>query len=76
MVSGIFVNNIESVLKSGTLNADLISDHKLVFCELNIKTVSSEEKVITYRDFKNIDVIKLKQDLAAAGLEEMLHITD
>nr|CAH7767833.1 unnamed protein product [Callosobruchus chinensis] len=76
LIDAIFVSNIDIVEKSGTLNADLISDHKLVFCELAMRVSRVKEKFVTYRDLKNMDIVKFKEDLKHAGLECIFYIND
>lgn len=63
LLDPIFVTNPNIIVNVGLLNADLISDHKLVFCDLSLKTSKSISKLITYRDFKNFNYNIFLQDL-------------
>ncbi|RZC42395.1 hypothetical protein BDFB_014624, partial [Asbolus verrucosus] len=51
LIDVIYCNFPDMVLNSGTINADLIADHQLVYCTLNIKFNKIQPKFITYRDF-------------------------
>lgn len=53
LIDVIFTNRPDHVLNQGTLNADLISDHRAIFCDLNVTLNRPKPKTITYRNFKN-----------------------
>nr|CAH7731134.1 unnamed protein product [Callosobruchus chinensis] len=56
LLDPIFVNNTECIVESGTLNADIFSDHDMVFCSIS-STFKRKPKFVTFRDFKiNIDI--------------------
>lgn len=59
----IFSNNCEFILNSGTINADSISDHRAVFCDLDIALPRSKPKFVTYRNFKNFSYDNFLVDL-------------
>nr|CAI5863097.1 unnamed protein product [Callosobruchus analis] len=63
LIDPIFVSEPVSVISSGLINADMISDHHLVFCKLRVPKHTFKQKYITYRDFKNFDEEKFYADL-------------
>lgn len=59
----IYFNNTDLLSRSGTLNADLISDHRMIFCEINLAVQKSRPKIITYRNFSNFRLEDFLKDL-------------
>nr|CAI5849653.1 unnamed protein product [Callosobruchus analis] len=65
LIDIIFVSNVEKCIAKGTINADTISDHFLVYCEISCD-YKKTEKYVTYRDFKNFSL-----DLFLCGLHSI-----
>lgn len=63
LLDPIFVTDSEIVSNVGTLSADSISDHRLVFCKLDIVKPRTPQKIITYRLFKNLNFQSFSSDL-------------
>lgn len=55
IIDVIFLNNSKLMSKCGVLDADLISDHQLVFCHLKFNFIRPPPKIITFRDFRHFD---------------------
>lgn len=47
LIDVIFCNNSESISNPGVINADLISDHDLVYCELMFESTNIKPKILT-----------------------------
>nr|CAH7767653.1 unnamed protein product [Callosobruchus chinensis] len=76
LIDPIFISNPNIFVESGTINADHISDHRLVFCKLRIKTAKHDTKYISYRDFKNIDIAGLRECLKRINLDQSYYLDD
>lgn len=77
LLDPIFVNCDSSLVsESGTLNADAISDHRLVFCNIKIKKPRFAPKMIEYRDYKNFEAATFLNDLAELDWEQFIQETD
>lgn len=63
LIDPIFISNEDMVLKSGTISADGISDHKLVFCDIKILKCKMKPKLVTFRCFKNFILNEFLIDL-------------
>lgn len=63
LIDPILVTSNELVNSSGTLSADNISDHRMVFCDLNVKKNKLEPKILKYRCFKNFNLNSFLNDL-------------
>nr|CAH7717665.1 unnamed protein product [Callosobruchus chinensis]CAH7730660.1 unnamed protein product [Callosobruchus chinensis] len=74
LLDPIFTNTPNKVVNSGTINADFVSDHKLVFCDIILKVRKYEPKLITYRDIKNIDPIVFKYDILGIGFDQIFYL--
>nr|CAI5851331.1 unnamed protein product [Callosobruchus analis] len=58
------------------MNVDHISDHKLVFCELSSIITKQQPKIITYRDFKNINHDAFKKCLSQMNFDYVYYVRD
>ena len=58
LIDAIFVTNSDIVLKSGVISADNISDHKAVFCDVNLSKAPTISKIIRYRCFRNFNYVE------------------
>lgn len=63
LIDPIMVTNTNFVNSSGTLPADNISDHRMVYCDINIVKNRSQPKLITYRCFDNFNLNLFLDDL-------------
>lgn len=64
------------MLKSGTLNADLVSDHCLIYCTLRVNKCHDISKYVTYRDFKKFIYADFYADLIQVKWDTILYISD
>ena len=55
LIDPIFVRSIFPICESGTLNADVISDHRVTYCNMNMPEFKQRHKIVTFRDFKHFD---------------------
>lgn len=76
LIDPIFVDCLDKVSTHGTINADLISDHRLVFCTLNISAPKNKQKFIQIRSFKNIDNDEFAADLQNIPWNHIIHLPD
>nr|CAH7767839.1 unnamed protein product [Callosobruchus chinensis] len=74
LIDPIFVSEPVSVCSSGLINADMISDHHLVFCKLRVPKHKFKQKYITYRDFKNFDEEKFYADLLLIPWYDIIYL--
>lgn len=63
LLDPIFINS--TCVNTGTLNADMFTDHRLVFCDISFKLQKQRPATIVCRDFKNIDMEKFNADLVS-----------
>ncbi|XP_050309050.1 uncharacterized protein LOC126745322, partial [Anthonomus grandis grandis] len=59
----IFVSNVLLVSNKGVLSADAVSDHKIIYCELNLAKINCSQKIVRYRCFKNFNVYNFNADM-------------
>lgn len=57
----------------GTINADLISDHRLVYCSLNIPVNKRKQKFIQIRNFKNFNIDDFSTDLHNVAWDNIIY---
>lgn len=76
LIDPIFINNKDIVTNSGTVEADVLTDHKLVFCRLSISVAKHKQKYITFRDFKNLDMAALHNDLLTFPWDSIFYMND
>lgn len=65
LIDPIFINDKTLISNAGTINADMLADHRLVFCKLDISVNKQKQKIITYRDFSNFNHDNFLHDLQA-----------
>ena len=63
LLDPIFTTNCDMISTFGTIDCRDISDHKLVYCCLNISIFSPKVRIITQRQFKGINIVSLLADL-------------
>lgn len=76
LLDPIFISDTELFCNSGTLNADTISDHRLIFCNLNIIVNRSKQRMYTFRDFKYFVYEDFMLDLNNLPWQNILNIND
>lgn len=76
LIDVIFINKPEFISNTGVINADLISDHQLVFCSLNITLQKPKPKEVTYRDFKNLSREHFLVDLNSIYWDNIFYINN
>ena len=65
LLDALLTNTPELFVKSGTFDPGL-SDHCMVYGEMNVKVHKHRTKIITYRQMKNTDFDQLNHDLQEA----------
>lgn len=70
----IYTNFPDQIGNSGTLIADLISDHRLTYCNVKVFIIKDPPKFITFRDFKNMNHDSFLDDLANVKWDNLLYI--
>ena len=73
LLDAIFVTNLSSVQKNGVILADIISDHKVIYCELNLSKIATIPKFIKYRCFKNFSYPNFLSDLHQLPWNDILY---
>lgn len=75
LIDQIFINqNISN--SSGTINADLITDHMLIYCELHLSVPKCTQTYVTYRNFNNLNYDDFWSDLQSIPFEDVFYLTD
>lgn len=72
LLDPIFSSDKNIIKNSSVINADHISDHKLVQCELNLKCPKFKQKFIKFRDFKHFDYERFLTDLQSIPFQNLL----
>lgn len=76
LIDPIFISNTNIVKNHGTINADIITDHRLVFCDLAIEIFKRKSKMHTYRDFRYFNQQQFDNDLNSIPWHEILYINN
>lgn len=76
LIDVIFTNKLDDIIDSGVINADLVSDHSLIYCTLNLNVSYKIPKFITYRNFKTFSYDKFSADLSQMPWDNILYIND
>lgn len=76
LIDVIFVNNPEWVLNVGTINSDLISDHRMVYCKLTVELPRAKPKIITYRDFNKFSNNDFLADLKNINWNQIYYLNN
>lgn len=76
LIDPIFISDSDLVADVGTVNADLISDHKLVYCKMKIAAVKSTQKFVKFRDFKNFNAERFQEDLLNVQWDNIIYTRD
>lgn len=74
LIDPIFINDCAIVKNFGTLNADIITDHRLVFCEVIVDIRKRVQKMHTFRSFKYFNQQLFDDDLHSISWQEILRI--
>lgn len=74
IIDVIYVNCTHLVTSTGTLNGDLISDHRAVFCTMKSSHFRSKPKHITYRDFKHFSHADFCLDLQMVPWDQVYYL--
>lgn len=76
IIDVLFANCTDFITNSGTIPADLISDHHAIFCEVNISVSRTTPKIVRYRDFKNFSRDSFYQDLRNICWDDIFYINN
>lgn len=76
LLDPIYIEKSKICLVSGTLNADLFSDHRFVYCVLKFECVNNPQKFITFRDIKNLDMHAFNNQLNNIHWLDIVTVTD
>nr|CAI5832097.1 unnamed protein product [Callosobruchus analis] len=74
LIDSLYLKKPDTCLRSGVINADLFSDHGLVFCELSFDHVKTRQKYITFRDFTKFDQETFDNDLYSIPCHEIIYM--
>ena len=64
LIDLLIVSDPNEVVQAGQISVPAISRHDLIYCVLSHKIPKPEQKIITYRDFKNFDEAAFLTDVA------------
>lgn len=76
LIDPIYLNIKDKCSKQGTINADLLTDHRLVYCELLISVPKHKSKLVTFRDFRHFNTDSFNTDLYSIPWHNLLHFND
>lgn len=76
LIDPIFLSDNDILLETGVLPADTISDHRLVFCVLNVPIVVNKQKFITYRNFKDFNFENFSRDLSNINWNNIINLNN
>nr|CAI5853390.1 unnamed protein product [Callosobruchus analis] len=76
LIDSIFVLSPYSLLSVGTLNADLISDHHLVYCNLNLRSIKNKVKLVSFRVFRQFNQVSFLEDLRGVNWYEIFYVNN
>lgn len=74
LIDPIFVNDHTLVKNCGTLNADIITDHRFVFCEIIVDIHKRVQKMHTFRSFKYFNKHLFDIDLNNISWQDILYM--
>nr|CAH7753144.1 unnamed protein product [Callosobruchus chinensis] len=74
LLDPIFFSNQELNCGAGTINADHISDHRAVYCNIRVKYPKCPQKVVTFRDFSKFDKDAFNIDLFNVNWLDIVYI--
>lgn len=74
LIDVIFINNSDLILNSGTMDSSFISDHRVVYGDLNLYLHHIEPKIITYRDFRDFSHGLFSSDLESVHWDEIFYL--
>ena len=76
LIDPIFISNNELVAQAGTLLADMVSDHRMVYCYLDMKSVKFKQKFVTFRDFSNFNLDTFQTYFGELPLDDIIYESD
>lgn len=74
LLDPIFVTNKDIINSFGTVNADLISDHLLVYCKIKVPSYNFKQKFVTFRNFNFFHEEQFLIDLNNKQWNEIFYI--
>lgn len=76
LIDPMFLSDASLVSSHGTLNADLVADHRLVYCSLNYDAVKNRQKTLLVRDFRRLSYDNFMSDLTILRWEDIIYLND
>lgn len=76
LLDPIYLSNSDLLCQAGTINADCISDHKLVYCKLKLPIIRHNQKFVTFRDFKSFNSDIFNYELRNIHWDNLYYIND
>ena len=64
----IITGQSDSIIKNNPTIGQFYSDHAAVLCDLNSIKPEASVKTVTYMNFKSVNIVSLKNDLAKSAL--------
>lgn len=74
LIDPIFISDPALVLSHGTLNADLVADHRLVYCTIAYDSIKVRQKTVTIRDFKRFNYDDFSSDLLSMRWQDVIYL--
>jgi len=73
LIDVIFVTNSSLVKKSGVIPTGNISDHELIYCDLNLIKTIKTPKIIRHRTYRNFNLNNFLSDLRDLPWDDILY---
>nr|CAI5862155.1 unnamed protein product [Callosobruchus analis] len=74
LLDPIFTTFPERCTNSGTLNTDVFTDHRLVYCETHFEKARTPQKFVTFRDFKKFNHENFMADLLHVNWSDIVYL--
>nr|CAH7740814.1 unnamed protein product [Callosobruchus chinensis] len=75
LLDPIFLSEGANCVEKGTINADMLSDHQMVYCSL-FCGIQKQQKFVTFRDYKNFNIDNFNKDLHQVPWDRILYLRD
>nr|CAH7760935.1 unnamed protein product [Callosobruchus chinensis] len=75
LLDPIFFSAGANCVEKGTINADMLSDHQMVYCSL-FCGIQKQQKFVTFRDYKNFNIDNFNKDLHQVPWDRILYLRD
>lgn len=76
LIDIICISNDVKVIQSDTLDLLKMSDHRMVWCEVDLQVLKSKPQLYTYRDFWNFNINEFSYDATYIDWKKVEHMPD